>query len=427
MAAFIVNKQANSLVDNASFLAPLLVGLQIYDLISDVNLGFTILSTDNVVIAVSNPYFLCGAGILFFTVLPFVSNLYYAMTLPQQKVIAQNTAASTYFKNRLTEFVLLVVYVNSVDGAMIMAFTASLLSVVATLAAYHAQSSSDKSKNNTVVQYALYLCFKDSTQILKDDESKSLRDRKERKAQLSRSICSLFQFPQGSIEIGFIKIVSDGCVINIVHYVFEEQLKRYQKGQLKMQGQSMRGLNLQIEPLYYLQHLCMDHHDQLTTVVCNHFHLNNAKRFMVKFVNDDMDEDYLNASHQQMRRFGQTKTTTNLARLAPLTGYHQLLSSSYSNMKSDKPNDEQKANVAEVELIPTAHPQQYVADKPLVKIQSIFATYSSKMALLQEEARIQISSIAELLETEGNTAGDNQGSNKELTLIQGTTNEEFGE
>eukprot|EP01083_Nonionella_stella_P177550 624447_1 len=517
IGAFVANKRENSSVDNAAFLAPLLVALQIYDLISDVNLGFAILGKDEVVATVTNPYFLCGLGILFFTVLPFVSNLYYAMTLPQQKVIRQNTAASTYFKNRLTEFVLIVVftggcypalalvssrifgldvfncgltkyelnklskikirstitlengpqlvlqiiyvtYVDGVDGAMIMAFTASLLSVIATLAAFYAQSSSDKSENNTVVQYALYLCFKDHSQILLDDESKSLRYRKERKAQLSRSICSLFQFPQESIEVGYIKIVSDGCVMNMVHYVFEEQLNKYQKAQLKMNSlhQGMRGLNLQIEPLYYVQHLCMDHHDQLTTVMCNHFHLNNAKRFMVKFVNDDMEQDYFNDSQQQMLRFGQTNTAMDMGRLAPLS-HHQLLSSSYSNLKGnniqkDNANDEQKANVAEVELMAIAHPQQTSDKRPpgnssLAKIQSILAMQSQKMAgiqkqtvlqmgLLQEETQLQISSIVQLLETdEGDPLGDNhdqddyQGAKQGLTLIhdQGATNEEVGE
>eukprot|EP01083_Nonionella_stella_P085069 235621_1 len=481
MAAFVVNKQSDSKVDNASFLAPLLVSLQIYDLISDVNLGFVILSNTAMVVSLSNAHFLCGGGVLFFTVLPFISNLYYAMTLPQQKIIAENTAASAYFKNKLTEFVLLVVctggcfpalnlvssrvfgldtfncgltkyelkkltkikirstitlengpqlvlqiiyasYVGGVDGAMIMAFTASSLSVVATLAAFYAQSSSDKSENNTVVQYALYLCFRDGTQILTDDESKALRDRKERKAQLSRSICSLFQFPLGSIEIGFIKIVSDGCVMNMVHYVFEEQLSRYQKGQLKMQGESLRGLNLQIEPLYYVNRLCMDHHDQMITVMCNHFQLDNAKRFMVKFVNDDMDDEYLNSSQQHMLRFGQSKAI-NMATLGALRG-HQLLA---NDVRDIDPMDEEKAKVAEMELMPMAQPHTSLA-----KIQSILATQSKKMAqmqkqtvlqigllqqetelqmgLLQQETQLQISDIVQLLETDdGLTQGDNQG------------------
>eukprot|EP01083_Nonionella_stella_P085068 235619_1 len=516
MAAFAVNKQPRSKVDNSAFSAPLLVSLQIYDLLSDINLGFVTLGRDDMVPKFSNPFFLCGAGILFFTVMPFVSNLWYAMTLPQQKVIAQNTAASTYFKNRMTEFVSIVVLTGGcypalslvssrifgldvfncgltkyelhqlskikirstitlengpqlvlqiilatyvgVDAAMIMAFSASLISVIATLASFYAQSSSDKSENNTVVQYALYLCLQDQSQILSDDESRSLRNWKERKAQLSITLCSLFKFPQESIEIGYIKIVSDGCVMNMVHFVFEEQLNKYQKTQLKMNSlhQGMRGLNLQIEPLYYVQHLCMDHHDQLTTVMCNHFHLNNAKRFMVKFVNDDMEQDYFNDSQQQMLRFGQTNTAMDMGRLAPLS-HHQLLSSSYSNLKGnniqkDNANDEQKANVAEVELMAIAHPQQTSDKRPpgnssLAKIQSILAMQSQKMAgiqkqtvlqmgLLQEETQLQISSIVQLLETdEGDPLGDNhdqddyQGAKQGLTLIhdQGATNEEVGE
>eukprot|EP01083_Nonionella_stella_P194440 717216_1 len=132
---------------------------------------------------------------------------------------------------------------------------------------------------------------------------------------------------------------------------------------------------------------------------------------MAKFVNDDMDEEYLNSSHQQMLRFGQAKAM-NMATLGALKG-HQLL----SNNNDNDPIDEQKAKAAEMELMPLAQPHTSLA-----KIQTILAMQSKKMAqmqkqtvlqigllqqetelqmgLLQQETHLQISEIVQVLETD---------------------------
>eukprot|EP01083_Nonionella_stella_P304165 1055756_1 len=454
MAALAVNKKKDSKVDNAAFAAPILVSLQIYDLMSDLYLCIEILSKDEMVASVSNPYFVCGISILSFTVLPWFSNLYYAVTLPQQKVIKQNTAASTYFKNKLKEFVILVCFTggcypslalvssrifsldafncgltkyelfklskiklkstillengpqlilqfiyltfNGVDAATVMASTASLLSVIATLAAYYAERSSNQSETDKVVQYALHFCFNDSSKRLADKESAAIRQRKERKGELSRRICKEFEIEQNTIEIGYIKVVPDGYHMDMVHYVLEEQLKKYSRKQLNR----MQGVTSQVEPIYYVRNLCLQHRDQLTTAMCEHFGLDNAKRFTVKFVNDETDDVF--------RPLG-----TQIA-------YHQSLGGAYTNVQVDGVNNNAKDDgdeeEKEVELVPLhwQHPADS-SDKIESKIQSILSMQSEQMLLIQQQTQLQISELLKLLETDkGDTPGGEGGTIEEI-------------
>eukprot|EP01083_Nonionella_stella_P015982 44691_1 len=202
LGAFIVNKKKDSNVDNASFLAPMFVGLQIYDLISDVNLAIEILMSHT--LSLDNTLTWCGISALFFTIAPFISNVFYAVTIHSQKVIKNNTAASAYFKNHLTEFILIVVFtggcfpslslvasrcfaldifncgltvfelnqlskikirstitlengpqliiqviysvlIRNLSTSIVLAFNASLLSIIATVAVYYAQTKAQNS------------------------------------------------------------------------------------------------------------------------------------------------------------------------------------------------------------------------------------------------------------------------------------------
>ncbi len=65
---------------------------------------------DKFSINIENILFWCAISALSFTIVPFATNIYYAVTIPDQKIIKSNTAASSYLKNHLAEFVLLVVF-----------------------------------------------------------------------------------------------------------------------------------------------------------------------------------------------------------------------------------------------------------------------------------------------------------------------------
>eukprot|EP01083_Nonionella_stella_P011038 31383_1 len=349
--AFIMNRTEDSKVDNASFLSPVLVSLQIYDLISDINLITDIFSHKDMVLDVQNVLFWCGVSAFSFTVIPFLSNIWYAVTISNQQVIKHNTAAFAFFKNHLAEFVLLVVVTGGCfpslslvssrifaletlnsgltnyelsrlikikvrstitlengpqlvtqivytilsggkpSSATILAFAASLLSIIATLATFYAESTVNKSDDITAVQYSLHFGLIDKRKKLDNDELVCIELRKERKKELTRAICSQIRIPYESLEIGFVKVISNGCVINIVHHVFPAQLKKAKKNI----SAQMRGFNVSIDPEYYTKHLCRKHSKAVKDVICAHFKLDNEERFIVQYADHgdgDMDVMY---------------------------------------------------------------------------------------------------------------------------------------
>eukprot|EP01084_Bolivina_argentea_P301772 520705_1 len=107
LAAFIVNKKGGTKVDNSAFYVPILVALNIYDFISDVNLSVQILQNANP--TVKDIVFLLGLASIAFIIIPFGSNLYYAMRINHQKVIRQNSSARVWFSKHLAPFILLCV------------------------------------------------------------------------------------------------------------------------------------------------------------------------------------------------------------------------------------------------------------------------------------------------------------------------------
>eukprot|EP01083_Nonionella_stella_P274695 932580_1 len=94
--------------DNAEFIAPSIYGLQLYDLVTDINLSYHIFThpTQN------TATILCGAFNVGFIVFPFALNVWFALNVSKRKVITDNRAADSYFNNHksVVLFLLLVVF-----------------------------------------------------------------------------------------------------------------------------------------------------------------------------------------------------------------------------------------------------------------------------------------------------------------------------
>ena len=86
-------------MDNAAFLVPFLISLNIYDFISDINLSITIFSHTDLEYDASNMILLLAIGSVFFIVLPYFSNLWYAMRINKQEAIQNCPSARAWFAN----------------------------------------------------------------------------------------------------------------------------------------------------------------------------------------------------------------------------------------------------------------------------------------------------------------------------------------
>eukprot|EP01083_Nonionella_stella_P204809 746343_1 len=107
-----INLCPSSPVDNAKWFVPLLFALQIYDMISDINLSYEILTNPLAVSngsASQNVMFWCGIFSALFTVFPYFSNLFYAVNIKKQTVIKSNPRADAFFVDKIGFFIFLVV------------------------------------------------------------------------------------------------------------------------------------------------------------------------------------------------------------------------------------------------------------------------------------------------------------------------------
>eukprot|EP01083_Nonionella_stella_P019234 53445_1 len=59
------------------------------------------------------------------------------------------------------------------------------------------------------------------------DQKTQIRRRKERKSSLRRSICTELSLRLNAIEIGYITLTPNGCIIHMIHYTFESEAKAF--------------------------------------------------------------------------------------------------------------------------------------------------------------------------------------------------------
>eukprot|EP01083_Nonionella_stella_P109777 320471_1 len=106
LSAFAHNKFSGE-IDSASYSVPLLIALGICDFITDINLSVQMFKHKSTQMSIYNITFLLAVMSVVFIVLPFGSNIYYAMTITNQPAIQSNKHTETWFTTHLSPFILL--------------------------------------------------------------------------------------------------------------------------------------------------------------------------------------------------------------------------------------------------------------------------------------------------------------------------------
>eukprot|EP01083_Nonionella_stella_P298711 1013867_1 len=324
-AAFVFKKSGKSKMDSAKFLAPLLVSLAIYDFVSDVNFAIQIFKNDEIEFTVNNIFVWLGVLSLIFIVSPFVTNIIYAKNITSQRAITQSPSARSWFSQNLGQFILIcilcsgtypvlilcnsqifdldffelgllrsdlqelskikirstifmencpqlviqVVYAinrNKLENATILAFFASLLSVVASLIIYQAQR--DQAEGTVNAKYFIRFGKKNP---IDDQQKKRIARNKGYKQRLAKHMCEAFGISQKSIEVGFVTPNTNGCVVRLQHSIFKDDLDSTDSlGSYRM------------KPEMYARNLYVVNESKITKVFKNHFEITD-REFTVSY------------------------------------------------------------------------------------------------------------------------------------------------
>ena len=330
--AFSFNKMNYTKVDNAAFYTPILVALGIYDFISDINLSIQIFYHQDLIINITNIIFLLGILSVVFIILPFISNLWYAMRINKQKTIRHNPSARAWFAKHLAQFILLcvlcagtypilglissrlfgldffnaglmssdlhqlskikirstifmenlpqlliqIIYtavIGEAENATILAFIASSLSVIASVVIYQAQ----KEQNEDIIVTKYYIRFTDykNSKIL-DKYYANIKFRKGLKMELGEKLCTVFNLPNKSIEIGFVTPNVRGCIIHVQHSIFKKELDEHRDKIFALQlGEMNQGLIFNVTPDLFAESIYDLHRFAVTQVLKDHFQIDD--------------------------------------------------------------------------------------------------------------------------------------------------------
>eukprot|EP01083_Nonionella_stella_P185755 678171_1 len=293
-----INRMKGTKVDNVNAIAPFLYSLQVYDAISDAFLCNDIGNhmVDDITTA-------CFIGAIVFTVYPFLSNLYYGVTITNQDVIRRNKRANEYFTanialliglivisggcynallvvscgmfglnkfssgltqhelNALTkikirstiwfenapQIVIQIVYTiargGDINDAVVFAFIGSMLSVVMTLASYYAQKNVNKDAN--VMSY--YLRFDTGVGKLSSDQVKKIENTKGRTKELTAAMVKALNISEENIQIGYVWILNNGLELSVSHFLTKAELAKHTR--------NIHGFTAQITPAEFLHKL----------------------------------------------------------------------------------------------------------------------------------------------------------------------------
>eukprot|EP01083_Nonionella_stella_P070144 187521_1 len=281
LAALVFNKKETK-VDNAQWRVFMIFGLQIVDLVSDLNLNIEILSEMGNPNKIGNEIYLYIAGIggLLFMIISYVTNIAIAGNI--KKIVSDNSAAVAFFEQRAGLFILLVVFSGSaypvlallssrifaldlfncgltlyemrqlsklkIFGSVLLenvpqcifqvfytfysgspskntylSFASSFLSIVTAVLTHFIDS---KSSECYVTRYDLQLSRKGGCKLSKDQQAK-ISGKKECKSALRTLIASAIKIEQSYLELGHVTVTAHGFVIRVIHYVFKNELDAF--------------------------------------------------------------------------------------------------------------------------------------------------------------------------------------------------------
>ena len=348
-AAFIYNNLKSTAVDNAKYFTPFLITLAVYDFISDINLSLQIYGNDESAISMTNIYFLLGSASILFIVLPFIINLWYAMRINSQETIQNSPSARAGFGNHLPQFILLciasagtypaltltssrifaleffnagllsselhelskikirstiygenvpqlliqIIYsyvINKLENATILAFIASLLSIIASLVVYYAQK--EQSEKFITWRYFLKL---EANQMIDTESQAKITANKGLKNKLRDALCKVYGISNKSIEIGYVTLNDRGCRIHLQHSIFKSEMNRIKKKMLEGDNNdTLRGYRVEITEDMYIKQVIKSKKAEILDGILKHFKLSNHDEMQYRIMyqaGDEYDEE----------------------------------------------------------------------------------------------------------------------------------------
>ena len=319
-------------VDNASWTALIIFGLQCWDFYSDIILSIEILNNEQLFDELF--MFIAGFGSLTFTVIPYITNLIIASRI--KNVIKHNPAAKGWFNYFTPVFVGLVVvcggchtaltvvasnifglrllscgltryelkrlnririigtvmienvpqlicqalYTVALDyeatQAVWFAFIASSFSIIAVTLSYLIER--DQSDAN-VAEYYISLEKTPITAVLTEDEKRKMRYNKGKTHALGESIAEVFGIASKNIEIGQSMTTKYGIIMHVVHYVYKDDLEAMEE---ELMSEDIYGKsNTSVTPKYYVSQVFAALTFDINKVFRNHFDL--SQDFQVLF------------------------------------------------------------------------------------------------------------------------------------------------
>eukprot|EP01083_Nonionella_stella_P019334 53772_1 len=423
VAAFAFNKASSTKGDGSSFMVPLLVSLNIYDFISDINLSISIFKNERIKYSVDNIVLWLGVLSVVFIVFPFSSNILYAMRITSQSAIKQSPSARAWLTKHLAMFIVLciacagtypvlllcssrifaldffnmgllsidlhelskikirstifmencpqlliqIVYsivISDVADATYLAFVASSLSIVSSMVVY--QAHKDQEAQVIITKY--YIRFANSKErSVGIGYQRNIKQHKGLKAKLAERICTVINIPNKSIEIGFVTPHANGCVIHVQHSIFEENLERVKNRLYK--GAMHQGFHVQITPELYVRNLYELHRAQITDVLKAHFEIDDndfTATYFERYEDADVKVRRKGDNEGQMTR----DTDNQIA--------EQITKQATSTVAVGVSGDE-------LEMVPLKSPMtpQFQFDPDSADLRNIINTMQSQMEMLQ--------------------------------------------
>eukprot|EP01083_Nonionella_stella_P222284 793368_1 len=320
--AFIFNKLPTTKIDNAVFPMPLLICLNLYDFLSDINLSVTIMASASA--DINEVQFWLGLASILFIVIPFASNLFYAMRIQNEMTIKLNPSARSYFSQHLPPFIILCVFcagtypvlgltssrifgldffnagllsselhelskikirstiylengpqliiqivysiiTKEFATATILAFVASSLSVIASIIIYQAQKA--VSDDYIITKYFIRLF---TPNRINADQTQQIKDRKGLKAKLGEMLCQIYGISHQSVEVGFVTVNDNGCLLHIQQAIFKADLETLKKKLMRNMNPST-GYLIQITGDLYLNNLFELNKEKILNALVSHF------------------------------------------------------------------------------------------------------------------------------------------------------------
>eukprot|EP01084_Bolivina_argentea_P174049 301487_1 len=354
------NKRANAVIDNGKWLAPTIFALQVFDLYSDANLSYDILTQNEKTTMI----WVCALINVICTVCPYITNIVYGITITQQATIQNNRRADEYFRNRIGILIILIAIsggchpalmilssrilsndifdcgltqneleiltkmkikstilmenipqlfiqllyameIGSITYATVFAAIGSLLSIIIAVSSYYANVVSQKKSD--IVSYSLRFTNAEApfNDVLTEEQQRKIKNNKGRKGYLERVIATIFTISYEAIEIGYVTVMNNGLEMNISHFVSKAVLKEYNNRLNEIHNKS-KTYRMSIEPERYVNELYKKHIIAINKAFRNHFGIDDTT-FKVEYINTAFHSKQSNDNYTKIDDLGMTQ------------------------------------------------------------------------------------------------------------------------